>query len=59
MSQKKDRKAERDYTTVNIPWVLAERIDKVIESKRGGYVSRVDFVLDSLRRRLKDFDMIE
>jgi len=50
---------KRKYTTVSIPFTLAEKIDKLVESNRGGYVSRVDFVLDSVRRRLKDFDMIE
>jgi len=59
MSEKEDEKSKRSYTTTNIPNVLVDRIDRLIESGRGGYVSRSDFILDAIRRRLRDFDMIE
>jgi len=59
MVDESEKDKKRTYTTVSLPLVLADRIDKLVESGRGGYVSRTDFVLDSLRRRLKDFDMIE
>jgi metal-responsive CopG/Arc/MetJ family transcriptional regulator len=59
MTEASEGEKKRSYTTIGLPLNLAYRIDKLIESERGGYVSRTDFVLDAVRRRLKDFDMIE
>jgi Arc/MetJ-type ribon-helix-helix transcriptional regulator len=50
---------KRNYTTISLPLVLAEKIDKLLESGRTGYTDRSDFVLDAIRRRLKTYDMIE
>lgn len=50
---------KRSYTTVSIPLVLAHRIDKIVESGRGGYTNRTDFVLDAVRTRLRELDMLE
>lgn len=45
---------ERDYTTLSIPLVLAERIDKVL--KVGGYMSRSDFTREAIRRFLDEIE---
>ena len=51
-------KRERDYTTVSIPWALMDRVDAVVESKKHGYRSRSDFILDALRKRLRELDYL-
>jgi metal-responsive CopG/Arc/MetJ family transcriptional regulator len=55
----KPKSKRRSYTTVNIPWVLMERIDAVIRDGRHGYVRRSDFILDAIRRRLRELDYLE
>ena len=50
---------KRDYTTVNIPKALMQRIDAAIESGRFGYVRRSDFILDAIRRRLREIDYLD
>jgi metal-responsive CopG/Arc/MetJ family transcriptional regulator len=42
------------YTSVSIPIVLAEEIDRVVESGRYGYKNRPEFVCDAIRRRLEE-----
>ncbi len=61
MSEETERKPKRKrrYTTVNIPWVLMERIDAVIRDGKHGYVRRSDFILDAIRRRLRELDYLE
>jgi len=55
----KPKSKRRSYTTVNISWVLMERIDAVIRDGRHGYVRRSDFILDAIRRRLRELDYLE
>ena len=49
----------RKYTTVNVPWSLMERIDKVLQDSEHGYASRTDFIYDSIRRRLRELDYLK
>ena len=50
---------KRKYTTVNIPWSLMDRIDALIKDDNPGYASRTDFVLDSIRRRLRELNRMK
>ena len=52
-------KKTRNYTTTSIPWALMERIDAVVEGGKHGYRSRSDFILDAVRRRLRELDYLE
>lgn len=42
----------RNYTTVSIPLTLMERVDVAL--KKGGYKNRSDFILDAIRKRLRE-----
>ncbi|MEM1661022.1 MAG: ribbon-helix-helix domain-containing protein [Candidatus Bathyarchaeia archaeon] len=42
-----------EYVTVKIPKSLVDEIDKLIESKKRGYVSRTDVVKEALRILLR------
>ncbi|MEM2102898.1 MAG: ribbon-helix-helix domain-containing protein [Candidatus Bathyarchaeia archaeon] len=50
---------ERNYTTISIPLNLAKAIDNVIESGKHGYKNRPDFVVDAIRKRLRELDFLE
>ena len=52
------KKQGRNYTTVSIPLALIERIDAVVDGKKHGYRSRSDFILDSIRKRLRELDYL-
>ncbi|MCP6729964.1 MULTISPECIES: ribbon-helix-helix domain-containing protein [Metallosphaera] len=45
---------KKEYVTVSIPVELAKQIDQLIESGKGGYVSRQEFVADAIRRRIEE-----
>ena len=55
---KKARKP-RDYTTVSIPMSLAKRIDDVVQSGKYGYQNRSDFILEAIRKRLRELGLLE
>jgi len=42
-----------DYVTVRIPKLLADEIDKIIESGTLGYRSRAEMVNDAIRLRIE------
>lgn len=44
----------RDYTTVNIPTHLAEKVGEIM--KREGYLNLGDFVREAVRRRLDELE---
>jgi len=46
---------QKDYVTVKIPRELAEYIDKIVKSKRYGYRSRAEFVIEAVREKLREF----
>ena len=48
------RKHVRDYTTVNIPTHLAEKVLEII--KREGYQNLGEFCREAVRRRLDELD---
>lgn len=49
---------KRDYTTVSIPINLAELIDEIIVSEKG-YKNRPDFVVDAIRKRLRELGFLK
>ncbi len=53
VSRKIDTKRE-GWTYVNLPKELADKIDKLLESRTHGYRSRGDFIADAVRRRLDE-----
>ena len=56
---KLEARRKRKYTTVNIPWPLMDRIEKLIKDSNPGYASRTDFILDCVRRRLMELDYMK
>jgi len=42
------------WITVALPEELVEYIDEVVKSKKYGYRSRAEFVVDAVRRRLEE-----
>jgi metal-responsive CopG/Arc/MetJ family transcriptional regulator len=44
-----------EYTTIHIPKVLAELIDKLVENGEFAYSSRSEFVKDAIRRFLEQY----
>lgn len=50
--QKLKRIRVRDYTTVNIPKQLVEKVRGIL--KKGGYLNLSDFVRDAVRMRLEE-----
>ena len=44
----------RDYTTVNIPNQLAEKVREILATS--GYQSLAEFVRDAARRRLEEIE---
>ena len=46
------------YHTVNLPEVLADKIQEVIDSGNHGYTSIPDFVKASVRKYLRDLDYL-
>jgi len=55
----RERKKERNYTTVAIPDVLMEKITMAVDSGEYGYQNRVDLILDSIRRRLRELGYLK
>lgn len=47
------------YHTVNVPLVLADKINKVIESGEHGYTSVPEFVKESTRRYLRELGYLK
>ena len=48
------KSVKKEYVTVSIPIELAKKIDELIASGKGGYVSRQEFVADAIRRRIEE-----
>lgn len=44
------------YATTKIPKTLAEDVDKLVDAKVKGYRSRMEFVTEAVREKLKAFD---
>jgi metal-responsive CopG/Arc/MetJ family transcriptional regulator len=42
-----------DYVTIKIPRELADQIDQIIQSRKLGYRSRAEIVVEALRRRIE------
>jgi len=55
------RKATKEskYTTVSIPTILIRRIDEVVASGKYGYQNRTDFILEAIRKRLRELGLLE
>lgn len=51
---KKSTKSRDQWTYVNVPNELAERIDQLVNGQKFGYRSRSDFIIDAVRTRLKE-----
>jgi len=49
-----DTKSKYRYHTVNLPWILTEKINEVIASGNHGYTSLPDFVKEATRRYLRE-----
>jgi len=43
---------------VNLPIILAEKINEVVESRKHGYLGVTDFVIDAVRRRLNELGFL-
>lgn len=52
-------KKPRSYTTVSIPNNLMARVDAVVENDKYGYQNRADFILESIRKRLRELNVLE
>ena len=50
---------KRDYTTVSIPLSLMERVDEAVKSRKYAYQNRSDFILDAIRKRLRELGLLE
>ncbi|MEM3666902.1 MAG: ribbon-helix-helix domain-containing protein [Candidatus Bathyarchaeia archaeon] len=55
----KAKAREKSYTTISIPIPLAKAIDNVIASGKHGYKNRPDFVIDAIRKRLRELGFLE
>ncbi len=55
----KKKSKKNIYTSVSIPITLAQRIDDVVESGKYGYQNRADFVLEAIRKRLRELGLLE
>jgi len=55
----RERKKERNYTTVAIPDVLMEKITMAVDSGEYGYQNRVDLILDAIRKRLRELGYLK
>lgn len=44
--------SNEDYATVKLPKKLADEVDDLIEKSHLGYLSRMEFTRDAVRRRL-------
>ncbi len=54
----RSRGGKSGYRTAKIPEELAEIVDKVVESKRYGYRSFNEFVVEAVRLRLRDMGLM-
>ena len=44
-----------DWVTIALPKEIVDRIDAVVESKKFGFRSRADFVLEAVKMKLREF----
>ena len=44
----------KKYTNVAIPTDLVEQVDKVVKKSKLGYTSRAQFVIEAVRRKIKE-----
>jgi metal-responsive CopG/Arc/MetJ family transcriptional regulator len=55
----KPRTKTRRFTTTAIPDSLMARIDAIITADKYGYQNRNDFILDAVRKRLRELGYLE
>jgi Arc/MetJ-type ribon-helix-helix transcriptional regulator len=48
----------RKYTTVSIPISLMKNIEKLVNKEDSEYQNKADFVLDAIRRRLRELGVL-
>lgn len=54
-----EKREKTEYTTVSIPKALGNRVDEVVANKKFGYQNRPDFVIEAIRKRLRELGMLE
>ncbi len=54
-----DKKPKQKHHTVNVPQILAEKIEEVITSGKHGYTNFPDFVKEATRRYLRELGYIQ
>ncbi len=54
-----DTKSKHKYHTLNVPRILAEKIEVVLASGKHGYTSVPDFVKEAIRRYLRELGYIK
>jgi metal-responsive CopG/Arc/MetJ family transcriptional regulator len=57
MTRKKEEPLE--YTTISVPTTLMEKVDEIIKSGKYGYKNRPDFVLEAMRKRMRELGYLE
>ena len=59
MARKKPEEDTNKYTTVSIPKHLMKKVEAVVTSGAHGYQNKSDFVLDAIRKRLRELGVLE
>lgn len=45
--------ARKGYTTVALPNILMDKIDEIIKDKNHGYISKPEFIKESIREKIR------
>lgn len=43
----------KGYTTIALPNILIEQVEKIIKDKKHGYISKPEFIKDAIREKIR------
>lgn len=45
--------ARKGYTTIALPNILMVQVEKIIENKKYGYISKPEFIKEAIREKIR------
>ena len=43
----------KGYSTIALPYILLEQVEKIVEEKSNGYVSKPEFIKEAIREKIR------
>lgn len=49
----------KGYTTIALPNVLIEQVERIINNKKHGYVSKPEFIKEAIREKIRNMSELK